>query len=89
MIEEGDRVAGYDARVVNTVGAGDAFVAGFLAGRLRSWRTGVRLEMANACGAWSVTVPGDVKGLPADDEALALLHGRPEVERWKGRRHGS
>ena len=30
-----------------------------------------------------------VKGLPEDGGALALLHGRPEVERWKGRRHGS
>lgn len=72
---------GYDVKVVDTVGAGDAFVAGFLAGRLRSWETGECLEMANACGACAVTVPGDVKGLPTDDEALALLRGRPEVER--------
>jgi 2-dehydro-3-deoxygluconokinase len=82
-VEEGSIAErpGYDVKVVDTVGAGDAFVAGFLAGRLRSWETGECLEMANACGACAVTVPGDVKGLPTDDEALALLRGRPEVER--------
>jgi 2-dehydro-3-deoxygluconokinase len=82
-VEEGGITerAGYKVKVVDTVGAGDAFVAGFLAGRLRNWETGACLEMANACGACAVTVPGDVKGLPTDDEALALLRGRPEVER--------
>ena len=73
--------AGYEVKVVDTVGAGDAFVAGFLAGRLRSWETGECLEMANACGACAVTVPGDIKGLPTDEEALALVRGHPEVER--------
>jgi 2-dehydro-3-deoxygluconokinase len=72
---------GYEVQVVDTVGAGDAFVAGFLAGRLRSWETDACLEMANACGACAVTVSGDVKGLPTDDEALALLRGSQEVER--------
>jgi 2-dehydro-3-deoxygluconokinase len=82
-VEEGGIAerTGYEVKVVDTVGAGDAFVAGFLAGRLRSWETGACLEMANACGACAVTVPGDVKGLPTDDEVLALLRGRPEVER--------
>jgi 2-dehydro-3-deoxygluconokinase len=82
-VEEGGITerAGYEVKVVDTVGAGDAFVAGFLAGRLRSWETGACLEMANACGACAVTVPGDVKGLPTDEEALALVRGRPEVER--------
>jgi 2-dehydro-3-deoxygluconokinase len=67
--------------VVDIVGAGDAFVAEFLAGRLRSWETDECLGMANACGACAVTVPGDVKGLPTDDEVLALLRGHPEAER--------
>jgi 2-dehydro-3-deoxygluconokinase len=73
--------AGYKVEVVDTVGAGDAFVAGFLCGRLRGWTTGECLQMANACGACAVTVPGDVKGLPTAEEALALLRGRTEVER--------
>ena len=37
--------------------------------------------MPNACGACAVTVPGDLKGLPTAEGALALRHGRPGVER--------
>jgi 2-dehydro-3-deoxygluconokinase len=72
---------GYRVEVVDTVGAGDAFVAGFLSGRLRGWATGKCLQLANACGACAVTVQGDVKGLPMAEEALALLRGRRGVER--------
>jgi len=72
---------GYSVKVVDTVGAGDAFVAGFLSGRLRRWKTEECLDMANACGACAVSVPGDLKGLPTADDALALLRGRPEAER--------
>ncbi len=82
-VEEGGILerAGYEVRVVDTVGAGDAFVAGFLSGRLRGWATGGCLQLANACGACAVTVQGDVKGLPMAGEALALLRGRMGVER--------
>jgi 2-dehydro-3-deoxygluconokinase len=73
--------AAYPVKVVDTVGAGDAFVAGFLSGRLRGWSTEECLDMANACGACAVTVPGDLKGLPTAEEALALRRGRPGVER--------
>ncbi len=72
---------GYSVEVVDTVGAGDAFVAGFLSGRLRAWKTEECLGLANVCGASGVTVSGNMKGLPTADEALALLRGRPEAER--------
>lgn len=68
-------MSGYSVDVVDTVGAGDAFVAGFLSGRLRGWSTGECLDLANACGACAVTVPGDLKGLPTEEEALALRRG--------------
>jgi 2-dehydro-3-deoxygluconokinase len=74
-------MAAYPVDAVDTVGAGDAFVAGFLSGRLRGWSTEECLDMANACGACAVTVPGDLKGLPTAEEALALRRGRPGVER--------
>lgn len=73
--------AGYPVEVVDTVGAGDAFVAGFLSGRLRGWDTGESLQLANACGACAVTVQGDVKGLPTEEEALGLVRGHKGVER--------
>jgi 2-dehydro-3-deoxygluconokinase len=50
--------------VVDPVGAGDAFVAGYLAERLAGSPPKARLRTAIAAGAFSVTVPGDCEGLP-------------------------
>lgn len=72
---------GYSVEVVDTVGAGDAFVAGFLSGRLRGWATKDCLGLANACGACAVSVPGDAESMPPEEEALGLFQERPSVER--------
>jgi sugar/nucleoside kinase (ribokinase family) len=48
-----------DLGVVDTVGAGDAFDAGFLAGSLRGLPTAEALRMAVACGSLSTTGPGN------------------------------
>ena len=72
---------GNSVEVVDTVGAGEAFVAGFLSGRLRGWKTEDCLGLANACRACAVNVPGDMRGLPTADEALVLLRGHTEAER--------
>ena len=50
--------------VLDPVGAGDAFVAGYLADRLAGADPGARLGLAIAAGAFAVTVPGDCEGLP-------------------------
>jgi len=42
---------GYPAQVGDTVGAGDAFAAGFLYGYHRGWPTGKTARFANAIGA--------------------------------------
>jgi 2-dehydro-3-deoxygluconokinase len=73
--------AAYPVEVIDTVGAGDAFVAGFLSGRLRGWDLGKSLELANACGACAVSVPGDAASMPTEDDALSLLHNRRVIER--------
>lgn len=75
------RKSSYPASVVDAVGAGDAFVAGFLSGRLRGWGTEECLGLANACGACAVTMPGDVASMPFEEEALDLLHDRRVTER--------
>jgi 2-dehydro-3-deoxygluconokinase len=75
------RARGHDVRVVDTVGAGDAFVAGFLSGRLRGWDSAGCLALGNACGACAVTVPGDAESMPAEAEALSLLSGEKAAER--------
>jgi len=58
------RAPRWDARVVDTTGAGDAFNAGFLVARLRGsgWRDALRL--ANRVGALSTERPGGIAGLP-------------------------
>ncbi|GIF62539.1 ribokinase [Asanoa ishikariensis] len=64
-------------RVVDVVGAGDAFVAGYLSGLLDDLDLTGRLDRAVTTGAFAVASPGDWEGLPTRAE-LGLLDGRPE-----------
>ena len=66
--------------VVDPVGAGDAFVAGYLADRLAGAAPAARLETAIAAGAYAVTLPGDCEGLPSRDD-LAALRSAEDVVR--------
>ncbi|WP_219415581.1 sugar kinase [Pseudonocardia nigra] len=61
---------------VDPVGAGDAFVAGFLADHLRGAPPEAALRTAASCGAFVVQMPGDWEGLPTRAE-LALLDAAP------------
>ncbi|MCM4078516.1 sugar kinase [Paractinoplanes hotanensis] len=58
--------------VVDPVGAGDAFVAGYLADRLAGAAPAERLTTAIRAGAFAVTVPGDCEGAPTRAELAAL-----------------
>ncbi|MEE1754472.1 sugar kinase [Streptomyces sp. SP18CS02] len=60
--------------LVDPIGAGDAFVAGYLAGLLDGAPVPGRLRLAATCGAFAVSAPGDWEGLPRRDE-LDLLDG--------------
>jgi 2-dehydro-3-deoxygluconokinase len=66
------RVPALAVQVVDPVGAGDAFVAGYLAERLVGQDPGVRLRTAITAGAFAVTVPGDCEGLARRSELTAL-----------------
>ncbi|HET9082845.1 MAG TPA: sugar kinase [Candidatus Limnocylindrales bacterium] len=68
-------------QVVDPVGAGDAFSAGFIAGRLDGVDLGTALRMGNACGALAVAASGDQSGLPDRDELARLLAGGPDTLR--------
>ncbi|MEV0148937.1 MULTISPECIES: sugar kinase [unclassified Nonomuraea] len=59
-------------RAVNTVGAGDAFVAGYLSGLLDDLPLGERLRRGVTVGAFAVASDGDWHGLP-DRSELSLL----------------
>lgn len=58
--------------VIDPVGAGDAFVAGYLADRLTGAEPEARLRTAATMGAYAVTVPGDCELLPTRAELQAL-----------------
>lgn len=60
--------------VVDTVGAGDAFVAGYLAELLAGADVPVRLRTAATMGAVACTVRGDWEGLPTRAELSAAPH---------------
>jgi 2-dehydro-3-deoxygluconokinase len=64
--------------VVDPVGAGDAFAAGYLAGLCRGVPAEERLALATAAGAFAVTVPGDWEGLPSLGD-LALLDAHEDA----------
>ena len=57
--------------VVDPVGAGDAFTAGYVSGMLDDLEPAARLRRANLMGAAAVTHSGDWEGLPFRDELLA------------------
>ena len=66
--------------VHDTVGAGDAFAAGYLAELIAGAEPAGRLATAVAAGAWAVTVSGDWEGAP-DRRALGLLEQTEPVIR--------
>lgn len=66
--------------VVDSVGAGDGFVAGYLAERLAGRGPQERLQTATAVGAFACTVAGDWEGMPRRDE-LELLTSQESVTR--------
>jgi 2-dehydro-3-deoxygluconokinase len=53
---------------VDLVGAGDAFVAGYLSGLLDGADIPARLHRAVTTAAFAVATPGDWEGLPTRDE---------------------
>ncbi|MGW8762631.1 sugar kinase [Streptomyces sp. NPDC055815] len=57
---------------VDPVGAGDAFVSGYLSAVLDGAPPAERLRLGALCGAFAVSVPGDWEGLPRRTE-LGLL----------------
>lgn len=64
--------------VVDVVGAGDAFVAGYLSATLDGHDIAARLNRGVVLGAFAVARHGDWEGLPTRDE-LHLLDAAPET----------
>jgi len=61
--------------VVDTVGAGDSFDAGYIYGYICDWEMEKTLRFACVCGALSTQRAGGIKGQPTLDEAMRYVSG--------------
>lgn len=72
--------AAVDVTAVDPVGAGDAFVAGYLSAHLDGHGVEERLRRGVLCGGFAVSANGDWEGAPRRDE-LALIGNSGHVQR--------
>ncbi len=86
-VEEGVHGPGFPVEVYNVLGAGDAFMSGFLRGYLRELPLEDCLRFANACGAFAVSRHGCAPAVPSWTELdWFLRHGSRERELRRDRR---
>ena len=71
--EAGFYAAAYPTEVVDTTGAGDSFVAGFLTGVLKGWDMRSCAAFACAVAAMNIRAVGATAGIPTFDEARQFL----------------
>ncbi|MFS8049477.1 carbohydrate kinase family protein [Rhizobium sp. BR 314] len=71
----GDSAPWFPVEVVDTVGAGDAFAAGHIHGRITGLSAAYCCRLANAFGAVAVTRKGAGQAMPSLDEVLNLMTG--------------
>ena len=77
-VDDGIVGRGFPIEVYNVLGAGDAFMAGFLRGWLRGEPLETAAEWANACGAFAVSRLLCAPEYPTWEELQAFLaHGSP------------
>lgn len=74
-------VDGHAVTVVDVVGAGDAFAAGYLAALLEGDDLAGRLRLGGLVASFSVTVPGDWEGLPRRADLLHPMLNEGSVVR--------
>ncbi|TCP96750.1 5-dehydro-2-deoxygluconokinase [Sphingomonas sp. PP-F2F-A104-K0414] len=72
-LEDACVVPGYPVEVFNALGAGDAFMAGFLRGWLRGKTLATSAAWGNACGALVVSRHGCAPAMPGWDELRGFL----------------
>lgn len=69
------RLPSIPVKLVDAVGAGDSFDAGFVYGFLQHWDLKRTLQLACACGGLSVQQAGGTDGQPTLEEALRYVPG--------------
>ncbi|MBI9064299.1 MAG: 5-dehydro-2-deoxygluconokinase [Marinilabiliaceae bacterium] len=69
-------VPGFPVEVLNILGAGDAFAAGFIYGYLKGWDWYKCCRIGNACGAHVVTQLGCANFTPYEEEILNFIEAQ-------------
>ncbi|RZA12942.1 MAG: DUF2090 domain-containing protein, partial [Lysobacteraceae bacterium] len=82
-LDEGVVGRGFKVEVFNVLGAGDAFMAGFLRGWLRGETLQTSCGYANACGALVVSRHGCSPAMPTWEELQLFLDGSPRPFRLR------
>jgi 5-dehydro-2-deoxygluconokinase len=82
-LDDGVVGRGFRVEVFNVLGAGDAFMAGFLRGWLRGEPLETSCEYGNACGAIVVSRHGCAPAMPTWDELQQFLDGTPRPFRLR------
>ena len=66
-------VPGFPVKILNVLGAGDAFAGGFLYGILNGWDLYKSCRMGNASGAQVVTKKGCANFMPTLEESMSFI----------------
>jgi sugar/nucleoside kinase (ribokinase family) len=79
MTQEGEafQLPAFQVEAVDATGAGDAFVAGFMAGVRYGWPLEKTARLANAVGALCVTGMGASGGVRTLEETLEFMERTP------------
>lgn len=80
-LDEGHTILGVKVDVLNVLGAGDAFLSGFLRGWLRDESYEQCCAYANACGALVVSRHGCAPAIPSAEELDNYIARRDEIPR--------
>ena len=67
------RIPSFPVKIMDTVGAGDSFDAGFIFGYLAGWSLDKSLRLAVACGALSTQGQGGTSAQPTLEEAMRYV----------------
>ena len=67
-------IKGFPVKILNVLGAGDAFASGLIYGLIQKWSIEKSIKMGNACGSHVVTKEGCANFMPTLEEALIIMN---------------
>jgi len=77
-----ETISGYPIEnPVDLMGAGDAFVAGFISGILKGMTLRESVDLANIVASLSIKLPGNIESLPTWDEVIRFKKGENYIKR--------